>query len=196
MKSFAAFALFAVASLANEDAERARILSEIEALKGQLQQQRTIIQQQFLQLANLEEDEARRLQTVGNVTATAWATEKAALDATDGEHGGGHGHSLALLVRCSSHVQPSCEYRLGSDPSVAADPAWMGPGGRPNSKYHHGSDASGSHRYHRDVWQSHEKSTASKPNVSQGHPAGAWCQDATTIARPKAWETTEAEKAT
>ena len=84
MKSFAAFALFAVASLANEDAERARILSEIGALKGQLQQQRTIIQQQFLQLANLEEDEARRLQSVGNVTATAWATEKAALDATDG----------------------------------------------------------------------------------------------------------------
>ena len=84
MKSFAAFALFAVSSHASEDAERARILSEIEALKGQLQQQRTIIQQQFLQLANLEEDEERRLQTVGNVTATAWATEKAALEATDG----------------------------------------------------------------------------------------------------------------
>ena len=84
MKSFAAFALLAVTSQASEDAERARILSEIEALRGQLQKQRTIIQQQFTQLANLEEDEERRLQTVGNVTATAWATEKAALEATDG----------------------------------------------------------------------------------------------------------------
>eukprot|EP00439_Symbiodinium_sp_Y106_P057957 s977_g8.t1 len=84
MKSFAAFALLAVTSQASEDAERARILSEIDALRGQLQKQRTIIQQQFAQLANLEEDEERRLQTVGNVTATAWATEKAALEATDG----------------------------------------------------------------------------------------------------------------
>ena len=84
MKSFAAFALLAVTSQASEDAARARILSEIDALRGQLQKQRTIIQQQFAQLANLEEDEERRLQTVGNVTATAWATEKAALEATDG----------------------------------------------------------------------------------------------------------------
>ena len=56
-------------------------------LRGQLQKQRTIIQQQFEQLANLEEDEERRLQTVGNVTASAWATEKAALEATDGSMG-------------------------------------------------------------------------------------------------------------
>ena len=102
---------------ASEDAERTRILSEIQAgsfrallttcdelamkivsmtcvrlghsqeLRGQLQKQRAIIQQQFTQLANLEEDEERRLQAVGNVTATAWATEKAALEATDGSMG-------------------------------------------------------------------------------------------------------------
>jgi len=84
MKRFAAAALFAVTIQASEDAERTRILSEIQELRGQLQKQRAIIQQQFTQLANLEEDEERRLQTVGNVTATAWATEKAALEATDG----------------------------------------------------------------------------------------------------------------
>ncbi|CAE7209121.1 amtB [Symbiodinium microadriaticum] len=87
MKRFAAAALFAVTIQASEDAERTRILSEIQELRGQLQKQRVIIQQQFTQLANLEEDEERRLQAVGNVTATAWATEKAALEATDGSMG-------------------------------------------------------------------------------------------------------------
>jgi len=87
MKRFAAAALFAATIQASEDAERTRILSEIQELRGQLQKQRTIIQQQFEQLANLEEDEERRLQTVGNVTASAWATEKAALEATDGSMG-------------------------------------------------------------------------------------------------------------
>ena len=35
-------------------------------------------------LADLEEDEVRRLQMAGNVTAAAWATEKAALEVSNG----------------------------------------------------------------------------------------------------------------
>ena len=61
--------------------------------------QRSIIEQQFIQLANLEDDEERRLQTsnVSNALNATWQTEKAALTAADGSMGAAM-DSLWLLL--------------------------------------------------------------------------------------------------
>jgi len=88
MKGLAAVVLCTAAvPTTADDAARARILSEIEALRGQLHEQHDVIQNQLIQLSNLE-NEDRRLQGVTGVPVATWTATKAAFEAQNYSYGG------------------------------------------------------------------------------------------------------------